>query len=447
MIDKNVLGLLREEEKRQIETITLIPSENYASAAVRELLGSVFTNKYSEGYLGRRYYQGNKIVDEAENLAIERAKKLFGVPHANVQPYSGSPANSEVFLALLEPGETVMGMGLSSGGHLTHGHPNITFSGKYFNSVQFGVEEDGRIDYEKVLELAKKEKPKLMIIGTTAYPLILDWKKFGEIADSIGAWFVADISHVAGLIVAGVYPTPVKYAHVITTTTHKTLRGPRGAIIMATDKGIDKQSLSLHDKDKELAKKIDRAVFPGMQGGPHDNVTAAIAQCLYEAEQPEFKEYGRQVIENAKALAAVLSERSEPKDKLTLVGGSTESHLILIDLRPQNLSGNVVAEALEVAGIVTNRNSVPGDTSPFYPSGLRIGTPAVTTRGMGKSEMEKIAEWILAVIDHVKDEKLPSMQEERSKFLQEFRARIKDDKFLLEVAQEVKSLCSKFPTR
>jgi glycine hydroxymethyltransferase len=421
------------EEKRQKETLTLIPSENYASKAVREAVGSRLSNKYSEGYPGRRYYQGNKIVDEIENLAIDEAKKLFGVPHANVQPYSGSPANAEVFFALLSPGDTIMGMKLSSGGHLTHGHPDITFSGKYFRSVQFGINEKGILDYEEIKEIAQKEKPKLMIIGTTAYPLAFDWKKFSQIADSIGAILVADISHVAGLVISGVYPNPVPYGDIITTTTHKTLRGPRGAIIMVTDKGMK--------KDAELPGRIDRAVFPGMQGGPHNNITAAIAQALYEDSLPEFKEYGKQVVLNAKKLASLLI-----KGGLSLVCGGTESHLAVIDLRPIRLSGNIVAEALEVAGIVVNKNAVPNDVMPpFYPSGIRIGTPAVTTRGMKEKDMEKIAEWILKVIDHVKKEKLPKDREGRKAYLKDFRKRISEDEFLLGLFEEVKLFCLKYP--
>ncbi len=411
----------------------MIPSENYASKAVREAVGSVLINKYSEGYPGRRYYQGNKIVDEIEGLAIEKAKALFGVEHANVQPYSGSPANAEVLFGLIEPGDVIMGLKLSSGGHLTHGHPEITFSGKFFRSVQFGTKDDGVIDYDEVEKLATEEKPKLMIVGTTAYPQILDWERFGKIADGIGAWLIADISHVSGLIIGGVYPTPVPFAHIVTTTTHKTLRGPRGAIIMITGKGIK--------KDIEVMAKIDRAVFPGLQGGPHNNTTAGILAALIEADTPEFRQYAGQVVKNAKSLAAELK-----KGGLKLVTGGTESHLIVIDLRP-DLSGNVVAESLEKAGIVVNRNSVPnGSSPPFYPSGIRLGTPGVTTRGMKESEMRIVAGWILKVIDHIKGEKLPVEKEKRGEFMKNFRARIENDDLLNEVALEVKDLCKKFPT-
>ena len=400
--------LIKDEEKRQQDSLMMIPSENYASKAVREAVGSVLMNKYSEGYAGKRYYQGNIIIDEIENFAIGKAKELFGVEHVNVQPYSGSPANAEVLFALLNYGDKIMGLKLSSGGHLTHGHPNITFSGKYFTSVQFGTDDNGVIDYNDVEKLARTEKPKLLIVGTTAYPLILDWKRLGEIADSIGAWFVADISHIAGLILSDVYPSPVPFCHVVTTTTHKTLRGPRGAMIMVTKKGIE--------KDSEVAVKIDRAVFPGFQGGPHNNTTAGIAIALSEAERPSFKEYGKQILSNAKVLAAELK-----KGGLNIVTGGTECHLLVVDLTNQNLGGKEIAQALETAGIITNKNTVPGDKSPFYPSGIRLGTPAITTRGMKEREMKMVAKWIIEVIKNPTDEKLQRR-----------------------IAQEVKLLCSKF---
>ena len=426
--------LIKKEEKRQEETLMMIPSENYASKEVREAVGSVLMNKYSEGYSGKRYYQGNEFIDELETFTIEKAKELFGVEHVNVQPYSGSPANSAVLFGLLNPGDTIMGLKLSSGGHLTHGHPDITFSGKFFKSVQFGTLDDGIIDYGEVEKLAKKEMPKLMFIGTTAYPLALDWKRLGEIADSIGAYLVADVSHVSGLILAGAYPSPVPFAHIVTTTTHKTLRGPRGAMIMVTNKGIE--------KDAEMIAKIDRAVFPGLQGGPHNNTTAGIAEALIEADLPKFKKYGKQVVTNAKYLAQELKNGG-----LTPVTGGTECHLIVIDLRPLELSGNVVAEALEMAGIVVNRNSVPNDPAPpFIPSGIRLGTPAVTTRGMGEKEMKMIAEWILKVVDHEKDQLLPTGKEERIEFMKQFRKNLQNDTFLIGIASEVKNLCEKFPT-
>lgn len=388
-----ILELIKKEERRQRDTIMLIPSENYASKDVRNAVGSVLMNKYAEGYSGKRYYQGNEFVDRIETIAIEKAKKLFGVEHVNVQPYSGSPANTAVLFATLNSGDKIMGLKLSSGGHLTHGHPDITFSGKYFTSVQFGTDDSGIINYDEVEKLAKKEKPKLLFVGTTAYPLILDWKRFAKIADSIGAWLVADISHVSGLVIAGCYPSPVPYAHVVTTTTHKTLRGPRGAMIMVTKKGIK--------KDEELSKKIDRAVFPGLQGGPHNNTTAGIALALSEAEGIAFKKYGKQVVQNAKILASELK-----KGGLTIVTGKTECHLIVIDFRSKNLTGKVVAEALEMAGIVVNKNSVPNDSvGPFNPSGIRIGTPAITTRGMKEKEMKIIAGFIIDTIDHLDNKK------------------------------------------
>ena len=426
--------LIKNEEKRQEETLMLIPSENYASKAVREAVGSVLMNKYSEGYAGKRYYQGNQFIDELETIAIDKAKELFNVPHVNVQPYSGSPANAEILFGLVNPGDTIMGLKLSSGGHLTHGHPDITFSGKFYKSVQFGTKDDGIIDYDEVKKLAETEKPKLMIIGTTAYPQILDWKRLGEIADSVGAWIVADISHVSGLVLAGAYPSPIPFAHVVMTTTHKTLRGPRGAMIMVTKKGIE--------KDPEITAKIDKAVFPGLQGGPHNNTTAGIAQALIEADSEGFKSYGKQIVTNAKCLAEELKNGG-----LNLVTGGTECHLMVVDLRPIVLSGNIVAEALEVAGIVVNRNSVPNDPAPpYYPSGIRIGTPAITTRGMKESEMKIIADWILKVVDHVKDEKLPEEKDERKDFIKSFRERIQKDPFLKDIASEVKELCTKFPT-
>ncbi len=429
-----ISDLIDVEARRQAETLMMIPSENYASKDVRSAVGSVLINKYSEGYVGRRYYQGNIIIDEIETFAIEKAKELFKVEHVNVQPYSGSPANAEVLFALINPGDTIMGLKLSSGGHLTHGHPDITFSGRFYKSVQFGTKDDGVIDYDEVEKLAKSEKPKLMIIGTTAYPLIFDWERLGKIADSIDAWLVADISHVSGLVLAGAYPSPVPFAHVVTTTTHKTLRGPRGAMIMVTKKGIA--------KDANISAKIDKAVFPGLQGGPHNNTTAGIAQALIEADSERFKSYGKQIVANAKHLAEELK-----KGGLTLATGGTECHLMVIDLRPIGLSGNVVAEALETAGIVVNRNSVPNDPAPpFYPSGVRLGTPAITTRGMKEPEMKIISEWILKVVDHVKDEKLPEGKEEIKELLNSFRSKITNDEFLLNIASEVKDLCKKFPT-
>ena len=362
-VDPQIYELIREEEKRQEEVLEMIPSENYTSKAVMEALGSVLTNKYSEGYPRKRYYQGNRIIDSIETLAQERAKKLFGVPHANVQPYSGSPANAAVYFALLEPfKDKIMGLSLAFGGHLTHGSP-VSFSGKYFNIVPYELNEKGLLDYDKIKDLATSEKPKIIVCGATAYPRIIDFKKFGEIADGIGAYLLADISHIAGLIVGETHPSPVSYSDVIITTTHKTLRGPRGAMIMVTDKGLK--------KDPELADKIDKAVFPGLQGGPHDNQTAAIAVALREAQDKLFKVYIEQVVRNAKALSKELL-----KFGFSLVSGGTDNHLLLIDLSNKKanpakggVNGALVAYALEVAGIVVNKNAVPNDPMPpFYPS-------------------------------------------------------------------------------
>ena len=428
-----VYDLILKEEKRQKDTLMLIPSENYSSLNVRRAVGSVLAHKYSEGYPGKRYYQGNGIVDEIENLAIERAKKLFKVPHVNVQPYSGSPANAEVLFALLPPGEKVMGMGLSSGGHLTHGYKDITFSGKYFKSVQYNLDDKAQIDYDKVYDLAKKEKPKLIFAGITSYPRTLNWQLFSDIADSVGAWLVADISHIAGLIAGGVYLSPVKYAHVITSTTHKTLRGPRGAMIMVTQKGLD--------KDGGLAYKIDRSVFPGMQGGPHNNTTAAIAVALGEAMEPEFKKYVRETVKNANALSEKLIDGG-----LDLLTGGTDCHLLVIDLRKQELSGSVVSEALEKAGIIVNKNLIPGDMMPaLHSSGIRLGTPAVTTRKMTTIEMELIGEWILEVIKRVSGYKLPGDESERNGFMKRFREDIEKDKTLFAIRKKVKMLCDRYP--
>jgi glycine hydroxymethyltransferase len=394
----------------------------------------MLSNKYSEGYAGRRYYEGNEVIDQIESLAIERAKKLFGVPHANVQPYSGSPANSEILFALADPGSTIMGLKLSMGGHLTHGHPKVTFSGKYYNSVQFGLQSEARVDFDQMHTLALEHRPSVIILGTTAHPFILDWKKAREIADDVGAYLVADISHIVGLILAGQHPSPVPYAHVIMTTTHKTLRGPRGAMILVTQTGLD--------KDPELGKKIDSAVIPGMQGGPHNNTTAGIAVALEEANQSEFEDYGRQVVQNASTLASALQSKG-----IRLVGNGTENHLMVMDFSSEGIGhGVLVAKALAAAGIVTNFNTVPNDLSPFYPSGVRIGTPAVTTRGMKEEEMKKIAEWIAAVVDHIQKEKLPVDKKDRSSYVMEFTKRMRADDYLLSISEQVRAFSSAFPT-
>ena len=432
-IDTQVQKLIVAESQRQAETITLIPSENYSSQAVRDALGSTLTNKYSEGYAHKRYYQGNEIIDTIEDIAIERAKILFGVPHANVQPYSGSPANSAVYFALLSGGDTILGLKLSGGGHLTHGHPDITFSGKYFHSVQYDVDENGLIDLHEVQRLATESKPKIIVVGTTAYPRIFDWKAWRVIADSVGAYLLADISHIAGLVVSGVHPSPVPYVDVIMTTTHKTLRGPRGAMIMVTDVGLA--------HDPEMGSKIDKAVFPGLQGGPHDNVTAAIAIALNEAANPEFQEYGKQIVANAKTLAQTLTSAG-----INLTTGGTDNHLMVLDLQKQEVIGNIVAEALEVAGIVVNKNSVPHDPNPpFYPSGIRIGTPAVTTRGMKEKEMQQIGAWIIEVVHEVSHYRLPTTKEGRQGFLGKVKAELSGNARLLAIAEKVSKLCEHFP--
>jgi len=422
------------ETRRQTEGLELIPSENYASAAVREALGSMFTNKYSEGYPRKRYYGGNEYVDNVEELAQARAKKLFGVPHVNVQPYSGSPANFAVYVAVCEPGDTIMGLNLPDGGHLTHGW-KVSATAKFFKSIPYHVREDGRVDLDEVWRCAKAHKPKLIWAGATAYPYIYEFEKFGEIADSVGAFFAADIAHVAGLVVAGVHPSPVPHAHIVTTTTHKTLRGPRGGMIMVTDKGLG--------KDPELAEKIDRAVFPGLQGGPHDHQTAAIAVALEEASKPEFKVYGAQIVKNSKILAQTLK-----KQGLILVGDGSENHLILLNL-VLNLGpgGGIFAQtALEVAGMTANKNTIPKDpSSPFYPSGVRLGTPALTTRGMKEKEMKRVGEWIGRVIKEISDCRLPTSKEERVKVLGQFKKDIVNNNNLAIIKDEIRIFTRGFP--
>jgi glycine hydroxymethyltransferase len=386
-MEDEIFDLITKEEQRQKETLMLIPSENYTYPEVRQAVGSVLMHKYAEGYPGKRYYQGNTIVDQIENLAIDRAKKLFNVPHANVQPYSGSPANAAVYFALLNPGDPIMGLKLSSGGHLTHGH-KVSFSGKYFKSVQYELDDnkDSFFDFEVIRELARENRPKVIVVGTTAFPRILPWDKFAEIADSVGAYLLADISHLAGLVIGGVHPSPVPDAHLITTTTHKTLRGPRGALIMVTEKGLQ--------KDPELASKVDKAVFPGLQGGPHLHTIAGIAIALEKASQPEFREYAKQVVANAKVLAETLM-----RGGFDLVTGGTDNHLMVIDLREQGLDGKTAAEALEEEGIIVNKNTVPDDPQPpAVASGIRLGTPAVTARGMKEPEMKAIGEMIKKVL-------------------------------------------------
>lgn len=429
-----IYELIEQEEIRQREKIGLIPSENQISPEVTAVLSSCLSSKYAEGYPGRRYYEGNQIVDEIETLAIERLKALFGVPYANVQPYSGSPANTAIQFALLEAGDTLMGLELAGGGHLTHGHPNVTFSGKYFNSVQFGLDENARIDFDKLLALAQEHQPKMIIAGTTSYPFTLDFAKFREIADAVGAWLVADISHITGLVIGGEHPSPVPYADVIMSTTHKTFRGPRGAMILVTERGLE--------REPKLGTAINSAIIPGLQGGPHLQTIAGIAVAARQASEPAFTRYAHQIRVNADALAAALMARG-----LKLVGDGTENHLMVVDFSPISVSlGTQVAFALDVAGIYANRNSTPNEPgSPFYPSGLRIGTPLVTTRGMGEAEMVQIADWLAQVVDHVKDQTLPTERKERATFLRAFKAKSVADPLLLAICAEVKEMARQFP--
>ncbi len=404
MNDTEVASVIQRELERQKTTVNLIPSENYVSRDVMEAAGSVLTNKYSEGYPRKRYYQGNENADTVEELAIARAKELFGAEHVNVQPLSGSPANAAIFLAFLEPGDTFLGFDLACGGHLTHGS-KVNFSGKIYNPVTYSVDpETCLLDMGAVRRLALEHRPKMIISGLTAYPRTIDFKAFQEIADEVGAVHLADVSHLSGLIAAGVHPSPFPFTDVVMTTTHKTLRGPRGAIIMCKE---------------EHAATIDKAVFPGSQGGPHDNMTAAKAVAFREALGDEYKEYARQVVKNATALAGTLVDKG-----IRLVTGGTDNHLMLLDLRPLGIGmGKPVAVALENAGIITNCNSIPFDPgTPFKPSGLRVGTPMVTSRGMREPEMERIGEWIAAIVGDLENEEL--------------QARVK---------QEVEALCAKFP--
>lgn len=392
MQDTEIEQLIAAEVARQRNGLEMIPSENHTSKDVLAALGSRLTDKYSEGYPGMRYYGGCEFVDKVENLARDRAKQLFGVTHANVQPYSGSPANMAVYFALADPGDTVMGLELFFGGHMTHGL-KVNFSGKWFNSVQYRTGKDGYLDYDGMAELVKKHKPKLIFTGATAYPRIIDWKRLRDIADLAGAFLVADISHIAGLVVAGVHPSPVGVADVITTTTHKTLRGPRGALILCN--GNPSTPLKNAERAVEnLPTLIDRAIIPGLQGGPHNHQTAAIAVALREASQPEFKAYGEQIVKNARRLADKLMERG-----YELVTGGTDNHLLLIDLTNKGIKGKDAENALGAAGITVNKNTVPFDPRPpFDPSGIRLGTPALTTRGMKEAEMDQVAGWIDAAI-------------------------------------------------
>lgn len=415
MIDKAIADLIVKEHDRQAGGLEMIPSENHASKDVMAALGSVLTDKYSEGYPGGRYYGGCEVVDQVENLARDRAKKLFGVDHVNVQAYSGSPANQAVFYALLNPGDKVMGLELYFGGHMTHGL-KVNFSGTLYESVQYQTGKDGYLDYEAMATMAKKEKPKLLIVGATAYPRIFDWQRLREIADSVGAWLLADISHISGLIVGGAHPSPAGIADVIVTTTHKTLRGPRGALIMAN--GNPSTPLKKVEKTKEnIPTLIDRAIIPGLQGGPHNHQTAAIAVALQEASQDSFKDYAHQIVKNAQKLAGELTNKG-----YELVTGGTDNHLLLIDLTNKDVIGKQAEAALGKGGITVNKNTVPFDARPpFSPSGIRLGTPAITTRGLKEEHMIQVAEWIdRSISSHDNDFELAKIHAEVKDFVKDF---------------------------
>lgn len=401
--DPAVFTLIQREIARQREGVELIPSENLVSLPVLEAMGSVLTNKYSEGYPKKRYYGGNEVIDDVEQLAIDRAKKLFGAEHVNVQPYSGSPANQCVYLALLEVGDTMMGMRLDMGGHLTHGH-KVNFSGIQYKPVLYGVDKKSELlDYDAIEKLAKEHKPKMIEAGFTAYSRTIDFKRMREIADLVGAYLWVDMAHFAGLVAGGAHPSPLPYADVVTTTTHKTLRGPRGAMVLCRE---------------DLAKKIDKAIFPGLQGGPHNHTTAGIAVCLGEALKPEFKTYAHQVVENARSLAQGVTGGG-----LRAVSGGTDTHLVLVDLTAKGVTGKQAERALEKAGIYVNKNTIPYDPrTPWDPSGIRIGSPTLTTRGMKDEEMTKVAAAICRVVDNVDDGKV-----------------------LAEVRKEILELCAQFP--
>lgn len=414
-VDKKIRELIKQEIKRQSEGLEMIPSENHTSGNVLHALGSRLTDKYSEGYPGMRYYGGCQYVDEVEDLARDLAKKLFKVDHANVQPHSGSPANQAIYYALVDPGDTVMGMSLYFGGHMTHGL-KVNFSGTYYNSVQYTTDKDGFMDYEAILKLAREHKPKLIMSGTTAYPREIDWKKLRAIADEVGAWLAADISHISGLIVAGVHPSPAGIADAIMTTTHKTLRGPRGAMILCN--GLPSNPLVKPERSREnLPSLIDRAVIPGLQGGPHNHQTAAIAVALAEASTLEFVEYGKQIAKNAKKLAAELMGYG-----FNLVTGGTDNHLMVIDMNNKGISGKEAERALSLAGITVNKNTVPFDPrKPYDPSGIRLGTPALTTRGLKEAEMVTVAGWINeAVNNHANEKALKTIKLEIEKFAAKF---------------------------
>jgi glycine hydroxymethyltransferase len=441
-MDKVVQKLIKAEEKRQQETLAMIPSENYASKAVRAAMGSVFENKYAEGYPRKRYYQGNTNVDALEDLCRERAKKLFAVPHVNVQPLSGAPANLAIQKALKESNNDVqLSQLLSMGGHLSMGQ-SASITSEYMTAVHYGMTPDGEINWQELEELAVKNKPQIIWAGGTAYTRIFQWERYAKIADKVGAYFVADISHIGGLVAGGAHPSPVPFAHLVMTTTHKTLRGPRGAMILVTQKGLD--------KDPELALKIDKAVFPGIQGGPHMENIAALAVALGEAGRPGFKKYAKQIVKNAGYMAKWLNGYG-----FELVGGGSKNHMIWIDLSNKGIDGWTAAWGLEYAGIIANRQTVPTEKkSPYYPSGLRLGTPAITTRGMKEKEMKQIANWINEIVDYLakkvssdyKNIGNPEKQTDQ-KARSGFKKDMAEDKFLKRIAGEVRRLCRKFTVK
>lgn len=420
-----IFDLITKEANRQCEGLEMIPSENYVSPEVLQALGSILTNKYSEGFPRSRYYGGNEFIDQIEQYTIDLAKQLFEVEHAIVQAYSGSPANFATMMALLKPGDTIMGLSVHDGGHLTHGAPP-SFSGQLFHPVYFTLGPDHRVDFELSLQTALEHRPKLIWAGITAYPYQIEFDKYRQIADAVGAWLVADISHVAGLVVGGVHPSPVEYADVITTTTHKTLRGPRGAMIMVTKRGLA--------KDPDIIQRLEKAVFPGLQGGPHNHQTAAIAIALEEASTAEFKDYAKQIVLNAKVLAAELETE-------------TDNHLLLLNLTKYGFGMGYQAQiALEEAGITANKNTVPGESaSAYYPSGIRLGTPALTSRGMKEEEMVTVAGFIKRVLAEIIDQDLPADQSERKEFIRKFRTAIHQNENIRRLATEVRSFALKFP--
>ena len=431
--DPEITGLIAAEDLRQTDGLTLIPSENHTSRSVLDALSTTLSDKYAEGYPGNRYYTGNEVVDQLETLVMERAKSVFGVPFVNVQPYSGSPANLAVYLATCEPGDPFMGLNLLDGGHLTHGWKNNATS-RLWKSIPYHMKEDGTFDFDEIRRLALAEKPKLIWCGGTAVPRTVPFEQFAAIADEVGAYLVADVSHIAGLIAGGAHPSPAPHVHIITTTTHKTLRGPRGAMIMVTEKGLA--------KNPELGSAINKAIIPGLQGGPHMNTIAGIGVALKEAQSDAFKSYASNVVSNAGTLSAALKSRG-----FTLVSGGTDNHLLLLDFTLTGVSrGRFFHFALERIGLYTNYNMVPGDKgTALYPSGLRIGTPAATTRGMGTKEMEQVAELISRVAEHISSYQMPADREGRIDTMNQFAEHLKTDPFYNSLREEVRTLCREFP--